>query len=280
MIDSTCLKLSFLQVCYTKLQRKRSQAKLAHAEFNKLIESHCGMQSVRIRRSGISRLPPLSTHCQSKSVLKETVSIDVSTKLMIPARSCSDAGNWLFSGRTWIDPADPDGRAKLDLHYDNLSILFPAFTASCSLDRLIDAVAAVVHSWSRHFGNAARPMRSRGTADVVTRHGEGTADGAPSRLAAADPSPSPPSPPDAAPEAHAAPQLDGPDRDSEDSDRSGWRGPDSGAWPSTVARTRIAEHDSAADLFQWLRAFETSPAWPEADGGGGGGRGLGAQGAE
>jgi hypothetical protein len=62
----------------------------------------------------------------------------------------SDAGNWLFSGRKWINPADPDGRTKLDLHYDNLCLLFPAFAAACSRDQLIEAVSAVIERWSRH----------------------------------------------------------------------------------------------------------------------------------
>jgi hypothetical protein len=65
-------------------------------------------------------------------------------------RCRSDAGNWLFSGRNWIDPADPDGRTKLELHHNNLCLLYPAFAAACSCDRLIEAVAAVIDRWSRH----------------------------------------------------------------------------------------------------------------------------------
>ncbi len=67
----------------------------------------------------------------------------------------SDAGNWLFSGRKWIDPSDPDGRTKLDLHHNNLRLLYPAFAAACSCDRLIEAVASVIERWSRHGGAAA-----------------------------------------------------------------------------------------------------------------------------
>jgi hypothetical protein len=152
-------------------------------------------------------------------------------------RLCSDAGNWLFCGRRWINPADPDGRAKLDLHYDNLSILFPAFTTSCSLDRLIDAVSAVINSWSRHNGSAA----------ICSR-----------RFSAVDISPSPPSPTDEPPEAHAAARLSGPvvagpDHDWQDSDRGGW-GPGPVAWPSPV--TGVAALDD--DLCQWSRAFAAS----------------------
>ena len=62
--------------------------------------------------------------------------------------ACSSAGNWLFRGRKWIDPADPDGRTMLQIHHHNLSILFPAATAACSLGRFIDAVAAVAGAWS------------------------------------------------------------------------------------------------------------------------------------
>ena len=68
---------------------------------------------------------------------------------------CSDAGNWLFCGRKWIDPADPDGRAKLELHHHNLSVLFPAFASACPLERFIAAVAGVIDRWSRHSIAAA-----------------------------------------------------------------------------------------------------------------------------
>ncbi len=141
-------------------------------------------------------------------------------------QSYSDAGNWLFCGRKWIDPADPDGRAKLDLHYHNLSILFPAFTSACSLDRLVDAVAAVIDSWSRHDGARSSPV---------------------------DISPSPPSPTDSAspPEVRhcgAAPPSAGPDRGFEDSDRGGWPGPGVGPdddaescqWPWSLASAASA----------------------------------------
>ena len=82
--------------------------------------------------------------------------------------SCSDAGNWLFRGRRWIDPADPDGRTMLELHHHNLSILFPSFTAACSLDRFIDVVAAVVDSWSRQADIAAEGRRCWPVVDVAS----------------------------------------------------------------------------------------------------------------
>ena len=67
----------------------------------------------------------------------------------------SDAGNWLFGGRKWIDPADPDGRTKLELHHNNLCLLYPAFAAACPCDRFIESVAAVIDRWSRHGSAAA-----------------------------------------------------------------------------------------------------------------------------
>jgi hypothetical protein len=67
----------------------------------------------------------------------------------------SDAGDWLFSGRKWIDPSDPDGRTKLDLHHHNLCLLYPAFAAACSCDELVAAVAAVIERWSRHGRRSA-----------------------------------------------------------------------------------------------------------------------------
>jgi hypothetical protein len=60
---------------------------------------------------------------------------------------CSDAGNRHFRGRKWIDPADPDGRTKLEFHHQNLSILFPAFASACPQERFIAAVAGVVDRW-------------------------------------------------------------------------------------------------------------------------------------
>jgi hypothetical protein len=79
---------------------------------------------------------------------------------------CSDAGNWLFCGRKWIDPADPDGRTLLELHHHNLSILFPAFAAACSRDRFIDAVAGVIESWSRQTAAAAAAGRCPSVVDI------------------------------------------------------------------------------------------------------------------
>ena len=101
---------------------------------------------------------------------------------------CSDAGNWLFCGRKWIDPADPDGRTLLELHHHNLSILFPAFAAACSRDRFIDAVAGVIESWSRQTAAAAAAGRRPSVVDIP-----------PSSHTATDS--------DASPEAHTADRL-------------------------------------------------------------------------
>ena len=65
----------------------------------------------------------------------------------------SDAGSWLFCGRKWIDPADPDGRDKLDLHHFNLCALFPPFAAACPRDRFIDAMPPSVEA---HEGRRRR----------------------------------------------------------------------------------------------------------------------------
>ncbi len=115
--------------------------KITRAEFNKLIETSCGMSSVRIRRQQVPR--------------SDTPSVDGAAILTLRWFHVSDAGNWLFCGRKWIDPADPDGRTKLDLHHDNLCILFPAFAAACSRDRLIEAVTAVIERKSRHSSATA-----------------------------------------------------------------------------------------------------------------------------
>ncbi len=74
---------------------------------------------------------------------------------LVLLNNCSDAGNWLFSGRKWIDPTNPDGRTKLNIHHHNLCLLYPAFAAACSCDRLIAAVSAVIERWSRNGSAAA-----------------------------------------------------------------------------------------------------------------------------
>ncbi len=83
----------------------------------------------------------------------------------------SDAGNWLFCGRRWIDPSDPDGRIKLDLHYHNLCALFPAFATDCSHDRFIGAVSAVIDSWSRHAEAESDPPSVDPTREEVVDDG-------------------------------------------------------------------------------------------------------------
>jgi hypothetical protein len=79
---------------------------------------------------------------------------------------CSDAGDLLFCGRKWIDPADPEGRTKLDLHHFNLCALFPEFAAACPHDRFIAAIAAVTESWARPT-QAVEPARCRTIADFA-----------------------------------------------------------------------------------------------------------------
>ena len=124
---------------------------------------------------------------------------------------CSDAGNWLFCGRKWIDPADPDGRTKLELHHHNLSILFPAITAACSRDRFIDAVAAVIESWSRQTAAAAAAGRRPSVVDIPpSSHTATDSDGA--------------SPPEELQEHTTARHAAGPDPYSDE--RGGWPGPD------------------------------------------------------
>ena len=79
----------------------------------------------------------------------------------------SDAGDLLFCGRKWIDPADPDGRTKLDLHHFNLCALFPAFAAACPHTRFIAAITAVTESWSRPIKAVAEPALCRTIADFA-----------------------------------------------------------------------------------------------------------------
>ena len=95
---------------------------------------------------------------------------------------CSDAGDLLFCGRKWIDPADPDGRTKLDLHHYNLCALFPAFAAACPRAQFLSTVAAVAESWSRPMKDIADAGRCRTIADFAPddppSHGASMAAGA------------------------------------------------------------------------------------------------------
>ena len=79
----------------------------------------------------------------------------------------SEAGSWFFCGRKWIDPTDPDGRDKLDIHHFNLCVLFPAFAEACPRARFIDAIAAVSESWSRPMRAVAETARCRTIADFA-----------------------------------------------------------------------------------------------------------------
>ena len=71
----------------------------------------------------------------------------------------SVAGSWLFSGRRWLDPSDPEDRTMLDLHYDNLCTLVPQF-CRCSRERFLSAISAVIASWSRRCSDAAENSAS------------------------------------------------------------------------------------------------------------------------
>ena len=61
---------------------------------------------------------------------------------------CRSAGNWLFRGRRWLDPADPDDRAAILSNYERLCTLFPPFGIACKLDKLIAALGTVTRRWA------------------------------------------------------------------------------------------------------------------------------------
>ena len=58
------------------------------------------------------------------------------------------AGNWLFSGRRWRNPHNPQDRAALIAGYDSLVATFPDF-ARCSRDRFLATISSFWSSWSR-----------------------------------------------------------------------------------------------------------------------------------
>jgi hypothetical protein len=62
----------------------------------------------------------------------------------------SIAGNWLFSGRRWLDPEDSEDRIILDLKYENLLLMFPAF-GNCPKAHFFRSISAIRTSWSRRI---------------------------------------------------------------------------------------------------------------------------------
>jgi hypothetical protein len=53
----------------------------------------------------------------------------------------------------------------LDIHHNNLSILFPAFAAACSCENLVDAVAGVIGRWVHHSSAAPAGVGDPAMAD-------------------------------------------------------------------------------------------------------------------
>jgi hypothetical protein len=213
--------------------------KITRAEFNKVVESNCGMSSVRIRRKHLSRYKK-----QSAQYTVTGLTVLTSSNNLL---SCSDAGHWLFSGRKWIDPADLDGRTMLDLHYHNLSILFPAFAAACSRDRLVDAVAGIIDRWSHHSSAATAGDGDPAIADST--HGgpakydvwptmaiwpEASSDGTPSSSEA--------------------------DTQSADWPASGWSDP-SALWLPAAGRCHSSSVAAAGDNTGFCEAFGGSIPW-------------------
>ena len=87
----------------------------------------------------------------------------------------SVAGNWLFSGRRWRNPAAVDDRAALSAGYNNIVAAFPAFSC-CPRDRFLKVVGEVCASWSRRIGESttqtAASQRSSSRAFWLRRTGE------------------------------------------------------------------------------------------------------------
>jgi hypothetical protein len=59
----------------------------------------------------------------------------------------SIAGNWLFSGRCWLDPQDAEDGKILDMQYDNLCFQFPSF-CQCPKAFFMDSISSIRLSWS------------------------------------------------------------------------------------------------------------------------------------
>jgi hypothetical protein len=96
------------------------------------------------------------------------------------------AGTWLFAGRRWLNPDDPDDRSALLVNYDNLCLLFPAFAAACPVERFLETLTDVSASWRRRLGEGGPAPMCMSIAD----HGPGERM-SPVALTAADFGPAP-----------------------------------------------------------------------------------------
>ena len=74
---------------------------------------------------------------------------------------CSAAGSWLFLGRKWLNPLDPNDRTMLDIHYQNLCALCPSFT-SCPKKLFLDSLSYVSSSWSRRMEGSGKSLDCEG----------------------------------------------------------------------------------------------------------------------
>jgi hypothetical protein len=60
----------------------------------------------------------------------------------------SAAGNWLYSNRRWLSPADPSEKSILETNYDKLCSLHPEFRA-CSKECFLSHLFEVTSAWSK-----------------------------------------------------------------------------------------------------------------------------------
>ena len=73
----------------------------------------------------------------------------------------SAAGNRVFAGRRWLDPADAADRAHLATGYDRLAEAFPDFPAACPRDRFLQALADASASSPRRLKRPRRSLAER-----------------------------------------------------------------------------------------------------------------------
>lgn len=77
----------------------------------------------------------------------------------------SAAGTWLFAGRRWLQPHDPDDHSTLLVNYENLHALFPHM-APCSLDRFLHVLSDVTEAWGRRLQDSGTS-----SCDSLANHG-------------------------------------------------------------------------------------------------------------
>ena len=122
-----------LQICQVDQRCRRKKDKIALAEFNKLLAAQCDFQSKRVRRFSISG----SVRFDSCACELEYTYLGLD----------SVAGNCVFYCRRWVNPLEPEGRARLVASYKDLSDRYPSITSGNTEENFLHVLSTVCARW-------------------------------------------------------------------------------------------------------------------------------------